>query len=219
MKRYLTILILTFFYCTLSAQEWSCDSISKSIAIFNSFSSEGNKKWAEHLTHYFSLNRDGEIELNYVLNCTDSIERIELVALSEGWLGTVFSNPKSLIQVSNKDQLVCRGELGQVAFDQKFIGAARILAPIEIVILYKDNRVRLSLLTRSYRMAYANIGRLESDVVSIAETFPFNKQSDHKEAYAMALINSYSKLLDIANGFLIYLNKHTTDSKTEVPEW
>lgn len=215
------ILIVTFLFVVelVKAQGWSCDSIDDSIKIFNSFSKSGNNKRAQSIMPYFPLNDDYELELNYIILCTDTLPRMEIVALTEGWLGTVFTNANSQIKVSNENQIVCIGDLGQVAFDQKFIGATRVLAPIEIRVLYKDNRVRLTLLTRNYRMAYANIGQLESGTINISGTYPFNSESKHKGAYAMAYINTISKLLNLAYGYRDYLNKHTKDMQKDIPEW
>ncbi len=219
MLRTIVSLIMLCLCSSIHAQTWQCDSLGKSIKIFNSLSEKNNNKWAMSLKQIFPLNKDNEIEITYILTCSDSIPRMELVALTEGWLATVFTTPTNLIEVSNQDQLVCKGDLGQVAFDQKFIGATRILAPLEIRVLYKDNRVRLSLFTKNYRMAYANIGQLESGVISISETYPFNEKSKHKGAYSMAFINTISKLLNLANGYVSYLNKHSEDSKIDIPEW
>jgi hypothetical protein len=68
-------------------------------------------------------------------------------------------------------------------------------------------------------MAYANIGTIESGTISISGTFPFNKNSDHKDAYAMAFINTIGKLLNLADGFLGYLNKHVSDSRINTLDW
>lgn len=215
------IFLITMIACIFStnAQSWNCEAITNDINNFNSANNRSNKKWAENLTKIFTPNADGEAELTYVIQCTDSVPRNELIAKTEGWLNTVFTNARNQIEVSNENQLICKGDLGQVAFDQSFIGATRIMAPIEITILYKVNRVRLSLITRNYRMAYANIGQLESNVIKIANVYPFDKSSKHKGAYAMAYINTMGKLLNLADGYLRYLNLHKTDALKDIPEW
>lgn len=212
------LILLVGIVMTSSAQSWTCSEITDNIKTFNDVKT-GNKKWAEKLKSFFPLNKDNEIELVYVLKCSDSISRPELIALAEGWVKTVFTNATEQIQASNADKLICVGELGQVAFDQKFIGATRIMAPLEIMILYKDDRIRLSLLTRNFRMAYANIGQIESGNINIGSCFPFNKDSKHKEAYSIAYINTLSKLLNLSHGCLQYFNKHVTDTSEELPEW
>lgn len=200
------------------SQTWTCDNIKTDIEIFNG-AKKGNNKWAEAIMPRFPLNKDNELETVYVITCSDSIPRLELIALTEGWLGTVFAKARDQIKVSNEDQIVCTGSLGQVAFEQKYIGATRVLAPLEIVVLYKDNRVRLSIMTKNYSMAYANIGQLESGAINIANTFPFDKNSKHKGAYAIAYINTVGKHLNLALGFLDYLNKHSSDNKREESDW
>lgn len=218
-KTFIIIISLLLNYYSVSAQTWTCDKISSDIDFFNSLKKFSNNKWAENLKPYFPLNDDNIIELNYILYCTDSLPRTDLVAMTEGWLGTVFANPREQIQESNEYRIICVGDLGQVAYDQKFIGATIVKAPIEIIVLYKDNRVRLSLLTRNYRMGYANIGQVESGTIDIGSTFPFNKSSKHKGAYSMAYINTISKLLLLADGYLMYLNRHSADSNKSVPDW
>lgn len=216
-KKILLTIIFSLSVFAISAQTWTCEKIASDIEFFNNAKS-GNNKWAQAIKTAFPLNQNDQIELNYVLCCSDTLSRTELIALTEGWLGVVFTNAKDQIQESNENKTLCVGELGQVAFEQKFIGATRIMAPLEISVLYKDNRVRLTLLTRNYRMAYANVGTLESGTMIISSTFPFQK-SKHKSAYAMAYINTISKLLNLADGYLNYLNKNTAVVDETIPEW
>lgn len=112
MRRYIFLLILSVCFISVEAQEWACDSLASSISIFNKLSSNGNKKWAEKLMPDFPLNTDGEIELNYVFNCSDTISRSDLRNLTEGWIATVYSKPESVIKRSDSERLVCNGELG-----------------------------------------------------------------------------------------------------------
>lgn len=231
-KRMFLLLSLAMISLSASSQnKWSCESLAKDIAKWNEVKSAAgtkNKKTATALVQYFGLNNSGKLSVDYVIQCEDSIGEEKIMNSVEAWLAELFPKADNSIIASNKNDhsVVVRGmSMGKVGEALDFISMNTIRAAFEIEVYVKVNRVRVIMRSNEYKVtktSNSNGALLERYSTAMANAFPFNQKSDHKDSYAMAYLNTYSKLFNYAGWLVNYLNANctaTSNSPTVGDDW
>lgn len=231
-KRFLSLLCLVFVSFAASSQNlWSCQSLSSDISKWNEIKTpfgSKNKKAATALCTTFGLNNSGKLSVDYVIQCEDSIGEEKIMNSVEAWLAELFPKADNSIIASNKNDhsVVVRGmSMGKVGEALDFVSMNTIRAAFEIEVYVKVNRVRVIMRSNEYKVtktSNSNGAILERYSTAMANAFPFNQKSDHKDSYAMAYLNTYSNFFNYAGWLVNYLNANctaTTNSPTVSDDW
>lgn len=210
-------------WATSFAQEtfWNCNKITDDLTAWNEFDQSygSNKKRAKELCKTFTLNSDGGIEQTYIIQGQKPVEREIIIGLIKKWIATNFTNNSNVIKECTENHIRCQANWGKVAFYQVFIDCTIIQAQLEINIYIKEDRLKFVISTPHYILTSAS-GGFETKVIAIANTFPYKKDSDHKESYSMAFLNTFSSTLTVSKNFITFLNAHINDNKkNDFDDW
>jgi len=227
-SKIISILALTLLMSMgAKAQVYTCEQLQEDIKSWNQLKSGNNNKWANAIKDkgMYKTNADGSFEYVYILHTTDSVDITTLRKIGFDYIEYAFNISNStradIETNSPKDGVIFKGEVNGVG---EFVGFGeynKINANIYFDIRFKPNRIRFSVKVQEYQVLKTSGAALvENRLVYIKDCYPINEKSDHKKSYAMAFVNSNSKCLNFAYGYLDYLNKHIKESQpTIVEDW
>ena len=230
MRKLLMLSLLSLFSMFAYSQtEWTCKALSDDITKWNEIHkplASKNKKAALALSNVFGVNKSGKLSVDYVILCNDSIGEAKIMNAVEAWIGELFPNANNDLLTSNKNDnsIVIRGmTLGKVGEATDFFSYNVINATLEVEIYVKVNRVRIIMRSNQYKVVKAMDGKIvQNYTIAMSDTYPFYQQSDHKDSYAMAYINTFSKLINTSKWLVDYLNanvKEETKSSAVGDDW
>ena len=224
------ILLLTLMLSlgiSTKAQVYTCEQLQEDIKSWNKLKNSNNTKWALAIRDkgMYKTNADGSFEYVYILQTTDSVDITTLRKIGFDFIEYSFninnSTRADIETNSPKDGVIFKGIVNGVG---EFVGLGeynKINANVYFDIRFKPNRIRFSVKVQEYHVLKSSGAALvENRMVYVKDCFPIKEDSDHKKSYAMAFVNSNSKCLNFAYGYLDYLNKHIKESQpTNVEDW
>ena len=196
-----------------SAQEtFTCPEIKEDIKKFDSVRDEypySTKLRARAELKLFPLNIDGAIENTYILHTEKTISEDDLRDACEKWFSISFLNARNVIQESTNEYIRANGVYANMASYVGFASATYINSPVSINIYFKPGKIKFEISVQHYTMGSANgFGSSESRISVISDCYPSKSDSDHKESYSMAYLNTLHKNISEADSFYSFLNKH-----------
>lgn len=215
-------LLVTFTINCYAQAEFKCDQIIQDFdkwqELANQYKSKGNKKWSKEIMKTWQLNSDGAIQWQYVITIDSLISIADYEDYIGEWIKMEYQHAVPLYDKVNHS-IKLNAQLMNIGKSTGLFSCTLISAEQELVIDLKENKFRITLLTRHYRVASASLGGVDTPLTGISDAYPYNEKSDYKDAYAMAYININSNEISKCKSFLSFLNRHINDINNDKDNW
>lgn len=229
MKRIFIILLAFTIFTNSNSQEFTCESLSNDITQWNNLAAKyksNNKKWAEAILKekLYNFNSDGSFEETFIFESNDSVNIETLKDLTINFFEYYFNlNNESradLEIISNNSGVNFSGTIKKVGEFTGLYVYNLVNAKIRFSIRFKPNKIKFAVKIESYHVVKSSTsGIIQNKIVYVNECYPINEQSDHKQSYAMAFINSNSQLTNWAVKYKDYINKHLKEKNEVEEDW
>lgn len=230
MRKFLLVILAIFINCVAKSQEVS-DTLyvqsEEAPYVFKCNQSEVDmqrcidikeeydgdlKRWATCLKDEFPLDKNNVIHIDYIIVCNKDFPIDEVIETSIQWFNYSFSSAKAVKNAEGNCITAC-GHYNKIASANVnaiyYIKTSSVSVDADIVIRFKENRIRFEGYIRHYQTILADSAlRSENKLIGIESTYPFEKNGDNKNLYSMAFINSTVNLINKANDYVEFLNKN-----------
>jgi len=176
-----------------------------------------HKRWAQELAKQFPVDKNGAIHLDYIIVCNQELDIQKTMEVSVGYFDYAFSSSNAIERCDYEHSIiVAHGRYSKIAEDNTnaiyYFKSVTINVDTDIVIRFKENRIRMEVIIRHYNIISADsLLNSKNALVSVNEVFPFEDSGD-KYAYARAFINSYANSFDKIDKYIEYMNANMTDA-------
>lgn len=182
------------------------------------YKSKGNKKWSKEVIKIWPLNSDNAIQWQYVITIDSVISIADYEDYIGEWIKTEYQY--AIPQYDKVNHTIkLTAQMTNIGQSNGLFSYTSISAEQELIINLKENKIRITLITRHYRVANASLGGVNTPLTGISNAYPYNEKSDYKDAYAMAFININSNELSKCKSFLSFLNRHINDINNDKDNW
>lgn len=200
----------------LFAQEFSCQKLVDDVTRFNETKMSNNKKWATLLLKEFPLSSDGNISFKYNIEASDTIDIKRAMEVTHNWIKQVSKYPEETIKDIDtiKHVFTCVFNYGDAAEYYSMAAATFIQALIDVKVEISEKEVVIKSRARQYELRGVNYYTgSKNEFVGIDAAYPVNEKKDHKESYAMAFINTNSRIIGVCKEYFLWLQSHYIEEK------
>ena len=93
--------------------------------------------------------------------------------------------------------------------DVYYAKLVRVSADTDVILKFKDNKIKIDVIVRNYKMIMANSAmQSRNSLVAVSDVFPVNSSSDNKVAYSRAFINSYAHSMDKVKKYIEFMTEN-----------
>ncbi len=211
MKKVFLMMVMFTVVLVCNAQNVMCETFKTDYdaweAMMKKYKPRGNKAWAMKLTERFPLNADGCIEAKYVVNLPREINISDMEDYLTNWINLEIKNGTPIVDKVNHI-LNISAQLLTIGRHMSLASYTSIDSEIDIRVEIKENRVRLTVLIPRYTLTSGSLGGHEAHLIRIGDCYPWKKDGDHKNSYAMAYINAQATALEKVKSFMTFMEKH-----------
>lgn len=176
---------------------------------------------AKKIKDTISVDKNGAIHLDYVINCNQDFDIQKAMETSVEYFNYAFSNAASAIQRCDYDEaiIIAHGTYSNIAQYNLnllyYVKIVKLSADTDIVIRFKNNRIRIEATIRHYRIISADsFLSSKNDLVQVGSVYPYS-ESDNKIAYARAFLNGCLSSFDKIAKYIEFMNSNMEKSTTD----
>lgn len=185
------------------------------------------KTWASELAKEFPTDDNGCISYEYIFTYADSLNIQTIIDKTIEWVNYNYSSTKAIDKISREDgseTIVISADLGKIAsqsaIDIFYAKTAEIRADIELLIRFKEGRLKIKSLIRHYQYISADSFLTAKDIlVSPNQVYPFRENTNikglgDKNVCSLAFINATANVIGTCVEYKRFLNKEFSKSTT-----
>ena len=224
MKKIIAIVFTLVSISVYGQEKFSSEAMDKELEKIISFKYKyeamGNKVWAKSLSKEFPLDDNGSIKHEYIISYPDSLSIEEIMDKTVQWTNYQFSSTNAIQSISREsgsEAIVISTTLGSIAqvsvVDIFYAKTAKILADIDIIIRFKEGRLKITSIVRHYTYISGDslmVGK--NKLVAPNCAYPFGENKDikglaDKNLCSTAFINATAETIGMCVEYKAYLNK------------
>lgn len=223
MKNFLITLGLCILSIISYAQQFSCDKIPETIAQWNRImqNQPSDVAWAKAIvdSSAYRINEKGEIEYEYVIKSSDTLDIEKTKDVTLDFLQYYFKFNSTIranvVQGSTDRSIFFQGHFNKLAYQQVFLSLYYFNADIFFDFKFKEDRIKIKV-TVPY-LTY-HIGDKYTSMYTLLQLDPFqhynNFTKNDRDVHAKAMINVLAKTMSYPSYYLTYLNEHYAPKPT-----
>lgn len=222
MKKLFVILGLCLSSLVCLGQQFSCDKIPETIAQWNRImqNQPSDIAWAKAIvdSNAYRINEKGEIEYEYVIKSTDTLDIDKMKDVTLDFLQYYFKFNSTIranvVQGSTDKSIFFQGHYSNIAYQQVFLSTYYFEADIFFDFKFKEDRVKIKVYVPYLRYHIGN----NTFKYYLKGLDPFNHYKDFskndRDVHAKAMINILAKTMSYPSYYLTYLNEHYAPVQT-----
>lgn len=208
-------------------EQFSCDKIVSTFEHWNMFYQRHGAKidtWARAIADSteFRLNKEGQLEYDYVINSSDTLDFLSLKDVTINFICEYFNINNTLrselVQGSTDRSVFFKGRFSKLAYVDIFLSRYYYDANVTFNVKFKEDRVRFTITIPSFEFYIDGKYVCNHTLYGL---YPFNTDGSKnlREMEERTIINAISKSLSYPKFYLEYLNSHYTSSNMDNEDW
>lgn len=222
MKKIVAVFVVCMLSIACLAQQFSCDKIPETIAQWNRImqNQPSDVAWAKAIvdSSAYRINEKGEIEYEYVIKSTDTLDIDKMKDVTLDFLQYYFKFNSTIranvVQGSTDKSIFFQGHYSNIAYQQVFLSTYYFEADIFFDFKFKEDRVKIRVNVPYLRYHIGN----NTFKYYLKGLDPFNHYKDFskndRDVHAKAMINTLAKTMSYPSYYLTYLNEHYAPKPT-----
>jgi hypothetical protein len=227
MKKLFAFIVLSLLSIGCFAEQFSCDKIGETITRWNQIKQDqpSDVVWAKAIVDStaYRVNEKGEIEYEYVIKSTDTLDLPKLKDITLDFLQYYFNFTSTIranvVQGSTDKSIFFQGHFNKLAYLQVFLLLNYFNADIFFDFKFKEDRVKIKV-TVPY-LTY-HIGDKYTSKYPLLSLDPFHHYKDFskndRDLHARAMINVLAKTMSYPAYYLTWLNEHYAPKSTDTED-
>lgn len=227
MKKLFAFIVLSLLSIGCFAEQFSCDKIGETITRWNQIKQDqpSDVVWAKAIVDStaYRVNEKGEIEYEYVIKSTDTLDLPKLKDITLDFLQYYFNFTSiiraNVVQGSTDKSIFFQGHFNKLAYLQVFLLLNYFNADIFFDFKFKEDRVKIKV-TVPY-LTY-HIGDKYTSKYPLLSLDPFLHYKDFskndRDLHARAMINVLAKTMSYPAYYLTWLNEHYAPKSTDTED-
>lgn len=227
MKKLIAFIVISLLSIGCFAEQFTCDKIGETITRWNQIKQNqpSDVVWAKAIVDSiaYRINEKGEIEYEYVIKSSDTLDIEKMKDVTLDFLQYYFNfNPTiraNVVQGSTDRSIFFQGYYKNLAYQQVMLSTYYFDADVFFDFKFKEDRVKIKV---SVPYLTYHIGNKYSHKYLLLYLDPFQNYKDmsknDRDVHAKAMINVLAKTMSYPAYYLTWLNEHYTPKSTDTED-